>query len=131
MYQSYQPSAHNIANDRRSDKIITRLRMGDNGLKGIRSLKSNVDENCTHCTDMEMEDYWHYFFTCPAHATASVELEAIVLKYNIRPDPYGLTFPPQKSANEVYNAILEYVKATGYWILDSFILFPLGSFIPP
>ncbi len=43
------------------------------------------------------------------------ELEAIVLKYNIRPDPYGLTFPPQKSANEVYNAILEYVKATGYW----------------
>lgn len=62
-----------------------------------------------------MEDYWHYFFHCPAHATAIIELEAMVLKTNIHPSPYSLIFPPKESVNEVYTAILEYVRSTGYW----------------
>ncbi len=31
------------------------------------------------------------------------------------PDPYNLIFPPKEARNEVYQAILDYVKATGYW----------------
>ncbi len=102
--------------DRRADKIITRLRLGKNGIKtNLINTGAIIDIDCFNCDEGVAEHPWHYFFECDAFIFEREELRATCIKHGIIADPYHLIFPPKDAQGEVYQAILNYVKATGYW----------------
>ncbi|MES9901968.1 MAG: hypothetical protein ABW168_04690 [Sedimenticola sp.] len=98
--------------DRRADVIITRLRLDHNGLDANNFANKEETPKCRACHDEdEPETLMHFLYHCPALAKQRKVLSDTILKLNITDSIYTLLFPPQDKENEVYHALLQYIKA--------------------
>ncbi len=102
--------------NRRADVIITRLRLDHNGLGAKNFANKNETPICRACRDEdEPETLMHFIYHCPALDTQRKVLSDTILRLNVTDSIYTLLFPPQDKENEVYNALLQYIKDTDYW----------------
>ena len=100
------------SDDRKNDRINSRLRFGVNGLKANNLLYSEADPLCPTCTD-KLEDTHHFFVCCPAH---NIARDALVDRLQAAGYTDGLD--PVKLLNfgsqERRDAVFQYIEETGY-----------------
>ncbi len=103
--------------DRRADVIITRLRLDHNGLGAKNFANKEETPKCRACNDEdEPETLMHFIYHCPTLTKQRKVLSDTMLKLNVTDSIYTLLFPPLDKENEVYHALLQYIKDTDYWI---------------
>ncbi|XP_053403119.1 uncharacterized protein LOC128558251 [Mercenaria mercenaria] len=96
------------------DKIITRLRLGRNGLGWENYSDKHL---CPHCT--EYETFNHVFFDihkeCTRNAEHRLELECGLLKLGlVCIDRKTLLFPPKEVEQQVYSLLIHFITKIGY-----------------
>lgn len=98
----------------RHDKVITRLRLGRNGL----GWENFSDRNfCPHCT--EYETFNHVFFDihkeCSRNASHRADFESDLLKLGlVCIDRKTLLFPPKDLEKQVFNILIKFISKIGY-----------------
>ena len=77
--------------NRKNDRLYSRLRFGVNGLRGNNLFYGMADPLCPNCPN-QIEDTHHFFVCCPAHSAARDALDARLdaAGYTGGRDPRGL-----------------------------------------
>ena len=105
------------SDNRRLDRIFTRLRLGDNGLKGNNLKHSEADPICPHC--IEVENTEHYLLHCHKHAEArAIMFQALANKYGdkkyLNPANVNTALLLNTKEQEVREILFHYIIETGY-----------------
>ena len=112
MCPKLQSKVHLYSENRKNDRLYSRLRFDVNGLRAENMFHSLADPLCPHCLN-QIEDTHHFFVCCPAHNVARDALGARLhaAGYTGSRGPAGLlTLVTQGQRN----AVFQFIEDTGY-----------------
>ena len=106
------------SNERRFDRLYTRLRLGRNGLKFNNQTHNEMDPLCPHCEEIEHTD--HYLLQCPMHIDHRIKMFKTIRDNfsDIREITTQILLNPRPAqANIIREAVFTYIKDTDYTLI--------------
>ena len=101
---------------KRTDKVITRLRVGKTNLPGeLGQYVKTMDRNCPICQPETSLDSDHILFNCPALADDRNKLRTYVTELGVPFSRENMFNPPKSLQVTVFRHIINFLKDTGFY----------------